>query len=107
MVHLQGGGWCTSIDECTQRALTDLGSSDTYGDAKDDVLEHDDGGAHGLFSNSSTVNPDFHNWNKVYVRYCDGASFSGDVASPVASSNGQLLYFRGRRILDVVTDDIV
>jgi hypothetical protein len=21
---------------------------------------------------------DFYNWNKVYVRYCDGASFSGD-----------------------------
>ena len=21
---------------------------------------------------------DFYNWNKVFVRYCDGASFSGD-----------------------------
>jgi hypothetical protein len=21
---------------------------------------------------------DFYNWNRVYVRYCDGASFSGD-----------------------------
>jgi hypothetical protein len=21
---------------------------------------------------------DFYNWNKVYARYCDGASFSGD-----------------------------
>lgn len=22
---------------------------------------------------------DFYNWNKVKIRYCDGASFSGDV----------------------------
>lgn len=22
--------------------------------------------------------PDFYNWNRVYVRYCDGASFTGD-----------------------------
>lgn len=23
--------------------------------------------------------PDFYNWNKVKVRYCDGSSFTGDV----------------------------
>lgn len=23
--------------------------------------------------------PDFHNWNRVKVRYCDGSSFTGDV----------------------------
>lgn len=23
--------------------------------------------------------PDFYNWNRVYVRYCDGASFTGDI----------------------------
>jgi hypothetical protein len=25
---------------------------------------------------------DFHNWNRVKVRYCDGGSFSGDVETP-------------------------
>lgn len=25
--------------------------------------------------------PDFYNWNRVKVRYCDGSSFTGDVAA--------------------------
>jgi hypothetical protein len=23
--------------------------------------------------------PDFYNWNRIKVRYCDGSSFTGDV----------------------------
>jgi hypothetical protein len=26
--------------------------------------------------------PDFFNWNRVFVRYCDGASFSGNSSLP-------------------------
>lgn len=45
--------------------------------------------------------PDFYNWNRVKIRYCDGSSFTGDVeavnpVSPVikalASISG-LLFF--------------
>ena len=64
-----------------------------------------DGGAHGLFSNSSTVNPSFHNWTKVYVRYCDGGSFSGDALA--TAPDGKTLHLRGRRILDAVLDALV
>lgn len=28
---------------------------------------------------TNVINPDFYNWNRVKVRYCDGASFTGDV----------------------------
>jgi hypothetical protein len=33
--------------------------------------------------------PDFYNWNKVKVRYCDGSSFTGDVeeVDPVSSKS--------------------
>jgi len=29
-------------------------------------------------SSSCLVNPDFCNYNKVYLKYCDGNSFSGN-----------------------------
>ena len=33
-----------------------------------------------------TVNPDFYTWNKVFVHYCDGASFGGSRVEPIATS---------------------
>lgn len=38
------------------------------------------------------VGPDFYNWNKARVRYCDGSSFTGDVEAvdPVSSQSNQL-----------------
>ncbi|KAF2316096.1 hypothetical protein GH714_040998 [Hevea brasiliensis] len=33
----------------------------------------------GILSNRRQFNPDFYNWNRVKIRYCDGASFTGDV----------------------------
>ena len=65
MVHLQGGGWCTSLEDCAERANSALGSSTSYASDRDEVLSSFDGGAHGLFSNSTAVNPDFHNYSKV------------------------------------------
>ena len=32
----------------------------------------------GSMSASCETNPDFCNFNRVYMPYCDGASFSGD-----------------------------
>ncbi|KAJ8527691.1 hypothetical protein K7X08_015142 [Anisodus acutangulus] len=33
----------------------------------------------GIHSKNQTANPDFYNWNKVIIAYCDGGSFTGDV----------------------------
>jgi hypothetical protein len=30
---------------------------------------------------------DFHNWNRVKVRYCDGGSFTGDGADAVSETH--------------------
>lgn len=104
-LHLQGGGWCTSLEDCASRVKTALGSSATYGNGRDSILNSYDGGAHGLFSNATNVNPQFYNLTKVYVRYCDGGSYSGDTMA--TSPDGSPLHFRGRRILDAVLDALV
>lgn len=44
-------------------------------------------------------NPLMYNWNAVSLRYCDGASLSGDKATP-ANVSGTILHYRGRAILD-------
>lgn len=106
MVHFQGGGWCTSLTDCAARSKSDLGSSKTYASDKESILASYDGGAHGLFSNDSTINPDFHNWNKVYARYCDGGSRAGDLATPAVVGNTSI-YFRGGRILDALLDSLL
>jgi hypothetical protein len=58
----------------------------------------------GLLSDNCTKNPDFCNFNRVFMKYCDGNSFSGnrDAAVPVVGTDGKSkdLFFRGRRILD-------
>ncbi len=91
VIFLQGGGWCYSLAECVGRAGTDLGSSDKWPPSmKDDE-------APGLFDSDPNVNP-FWAFNKVYVMYCDGASFSGNADGGVQVGSTKL-HFRGKAIL--------
>jgi hypothetical protein len=106
MLHLQGGGWCVNMDDCVARSKMFLGSSNSFADDMDSTLSSWDGGTHGLFSSNSTTNPRFYNYNKVYVRYCDGASFAGNVENPLKVGS-DTIYFRGRRVLDAVLDDLL
>ena len=108
-VHLQGGGWCTSVQDCFSRSNGPLGSSKSYAADMDGILAGYDGGAHGILSSDSAVNPDFHNHTKVYVRYCDGASFAGNLGAPVTApgKRGRSVHFRGWRVLDAVLDSLI
>ena len=47
-----------------------------------------------------------YNWNAVYLRYCDGASVSGDKTTPTIFEN-TTLHFRGRAILDAEINSIL
>nr|DAD24956.1 TPA_asm: hypothetical protein HUJ06_026420 [Nelumbo nucifera] len=58
----------------------------------------------GFLSDKEKFNPDFFNWNKVKVRYCDGSSFTGDVEAVDPATN---LYYRGQRIFNAVVDDLL
>ena len=70
IIHLEGGGWCYSEDDCLQRSRTNLGSSTYWSSTA--VYG-------GFLSDSPLANPDFYNWNMVFVKYCDGASFTGNL----------------------------
>jgi hypothetical protein len=60
----------------------------------------------GILSSDPEINPDFYNWNLVMLCYCDGASFSGYRHDPV-KVNGEFIYMRGRRILEVILDELL
>ncbi|KAL1519519.1 hypothetical protein AB1Y20_023034 [Prymnesium parvum] len=97
-IHHQGGGWCESWDDCLSRSRGALGSS--KGDAPQITMDG------GYFSPSPNENPMMYNWNSVYVRYCDGGSFSGSNAT-VASYGGASLYFRGSHNRQAVYNSLV
>lgn len=84
LVQLEGGGWCNNIRNCVYRKTTRRGSS-RFMEKQIPFT--------GILSNRAEENPDFFNWNRVKVRYCDGASFTGDSENKAAQ-----LQFRGQRI---------
>ncbi|KAF9590906.1 hypothetical protein IFM89_000162 [Coptis chinensis] len=96
LLHIEGGGWCNSIKSCSLRQLTALGSSN--------FMEHEVPFS-GILSEDALQNPDFFNWNKVKIRYCDGASLSGNAESEF--HNGTKLFFRGRVIWKAIIDEIM
>uniref|UniRef100_A0A251VA74 Pectin acetylesterase n=1 Tax=Helianthus annuus TaxID=4232 RepID=A0A251VA74_HELAN len=95
LVFFEGGGWCNNVTNCLARRDTRLGSSkqmlttETFS---------------GMFHNKPKYNPDFYNWNRIKVRYCDGASFTGDVEEVDPKTN---LHFRGARIFRAVIEDLL
>ncbi|KAL6613715.1 hypothetical protein ACP70R_035985 [Stipagrostis hirtigluma subsp. patula] len=95
LIHLQGGAWCDTIQSCSARKMGCLASSKFMGQI---VFS-------GILSNDQTQNPDFYNWNRVYVRYCDGASFAGD--SQHEDQNGNKLFFRGLHIWEAIIDELM
>ncbi|XP_019427884.1 PREDICTED: pectin acetylesterase 6-like isoform X2 [Lupinus angustifolius] len=84
LVHLEGGGWCNTIRNCVYRKASRHGSS-KYMESQIPFM--------GILSNKAEENPDFFNWNRIKLRYCDGASFSGDSHDESAQ-----LQFRGQKI---------
>ncbi|CAL9102566.1 unnamed protein product [Musa acuminata var. zebrina] len=84
VVNLEGGGWCNDIKSCVYRKRSHHGSS--YFMEKQLQFT-------GILSDKPDENPDFYNWNRVKIRYCDGASFLGEGYNKAAG-----LYFRGQRI---------
>uniref|UniRef100_A0ACD5XWJ3 Uncharacterized protein n=1 Tax=Avena sativa TaxID=4498 RepID=A0ACD5XWJ3_AVESA len=95
LVYLEGGGWCSTIEDCSRRKKSGLGSSNLM-----NAVQYA-----GIFSGDQRQNSDFYNWNIVFVRYCDGASFSGDAEGE--DQDGTKLFFRGLRIWEAVIDDLM
>ncbi|KAJ1403081.1 protein notum [Ochromonadaceae sp. CCMP2298] len=96
-VFFEGGGWCYDLEQCYERSKGDLGSSLKYPYILDTSRI-------GHFKECLSPFPKenrMHNWNTVYVRYCDGASFAGNAEQAYSTyDNGtylnSTLYFKGR-----------
>ncbi|KAH8514455.1 hypothetical protein H0E87_007327 [Populus deltoides] len=95
LVHMEGGGWCESVESCVSRRDTYKGSS---------LKMEKTMGFSGILGSKQAANPDFYNWNRIKIRYCDGSSFTGDVEAVDPKTK---LYFRGERIWQAVIDDLL
>ncbi|XP_057473509.1 pectin acetylesterase 9-like [Actinidia eriantha] len=95
LVQFEGGGWCNDIQSCLERAKTRRGSTRYM--SKWEVFS-------GILSSNASLNPDFYNWNRVKIRYCDGASFAGDAKFDNGTT---LLYFRGQSIWKAIILDLL
>ncbi|WOL10115.1 pectin acetylesterase 9 isoform X4 [Canna indica] len=95
LLQFEGGGWCNDVASCAERSRTRRGSTRYM-----NTLEV----FSGILSNDSTMNPDFYNWNRVKLRYCDGASFGGDSQY---NDSTTVLYFRGQRIWRAIILDLI
>ena len=74
-IYFQGGGWCYDELDCWGRSNGNLGSSKGWAKT---------GSLGGLLSSDCEKNPDFCNFNRVWMVYCDGNSFSGNRDEPVS-----------------------
>lgn len=89
LLSFEGGGWCGSeakapsstIEACRKRALTPMGTKASSFSFTLSRFQR-------LFSNKPQYNPEFYNWNKVVIKYCDGFGHQSN-----ADNYG--LYFRG------------
>ncbi|CAN4128316.1 unnamed protein product [Withania somnifera] len=95
VISIEGGGWCENATHCLMRKNSRLGSSAKMGNQV---------AFSGMMSNDPNRNPEFYNWNRVFVRYCDGGSFTGDVEA-VDPATG--LYYRGARIFRAIMEELL
>ncbi|KAJ7977792.1 Pectin acetylesterase [Quillaja saponaria] len=93
LIQLEGGGWCNNVRTCVYRKTSRRGSS-MYMEKQIAFT--------GILSNKAQENPDFFNWNRVKLRYCDGASFTGD-----SEHKSARLQFRGQRIWLAAMEDLM
>lgn len=95
MIILEGGGMCTHNEGCTKRSKTDLGSSKNW---KSNFTWNK-----WSLTTSDPANP-FRQWNKVWVKYCDGSIWSGARKSP--SNETFNLWFNGHDTITAVFQDL-
>ena len=111
LVWFEGGGWCYSLADCQHRALGGCAPGGACGSSRGGRAGDGQGQgfiAGGLMNNNASMNPSLATWSKVWLPYCDGASFSGRNAGTVRFDNGNGtvsdLYFRGAYNLEATLD---
>ncbi|XP_060203636.1 pectin acetylesterase 9 isoform X1 [Lycium barbarum] len=102
LLQFEGGGWCNDIKSCLDRAKSRRGSTRYMN--KWEVFS-------GILSNNASFNPDFYNWNRVKIRYCDGASFAGDAefynGVKFSITCTHISFLQGQRIWQAIILDLL
>jgi len=99
IIHFNGGAWCFDANACIERSHSSLGSTNKLPKSPPIIQ--------GINSPNPVVNPDFYDWNLVWVVYCDGASFTGNLEKPITTKSGQTIYLRGKRVLNAIINDLL
>eukprot|EP00746_Dinoflagellata_sp_MGD_P016026 gnl/MRDRNA2_/MRDRNA2_135948_c0_seq1.p1 gnl/MRDRNA2_/MRDRNA2_135948_c0~~gnl/MRDRNA2_/MRDRNA2_135948_c0_seq1.p1 ORF type:complete len:383 (+),score=28.47 gnl/MRDRNA2_/MRDRNA2_135948_c0_seq1:96-1244(+) len=90
-IYLEGGDECTTAAECASRAQSALGSS--LRKYWPDELPLQPRGPH--FSRDPRSNPLLHDWNFVFLIYCDGGYYGGERAEPLKAGASDV-FLRGK-----------
>ncbi len=93
---------CYHEDECRHRTTTPLGSSKSYVNGSLSFGNF----MGGILSPNASVNW-ASTWNAVYVGYCDGTSFSSNLAEPLVAAGKPPLWYRGRANMVAVIKDLL
>jgi hypothetical protein len=96
---LKGGAMCSDYQDCLSRKSKNLGSSKYWLPTHEGVA---------IQSPNKTENPDFFDWNHIYLEYCNGDFWVGTSPKPVNPWPGQgeeKFVFAGQLHLSQVIDE--
>ncbi|KAM7538677.1 hypothetical protein Aperf_G00000053710 [Anoplocephala perfoliata] len=95
MIYLEGGWYCFDEATCVSRQITNhaLFSSRTW---------HMNRYIGGVLSWDDRINPNYHNYNTLFVPYCSSDLWTGKKRERTGG-----YYFHGSRILTAVVDDLL
>ena len=99
-IYFEGGGFCgdsnynpndndAPLKCCYLRKDTPLGSNKF-----EIIYRYFNKYLSRFFTSSKFFNPIFYNWNKVFIKFCDGTMHMGNILNPIKFNNTEL-YFRG------------
>jgi hypothetical protein len=93
---------CISDDDCLARSRSFLGTTNNLPPTSSNPSGYC--GSSFLSSNAS-ISPGFSDWNAVYLKYCDGSSWTSHNTSATFVNNTRIFYY-GRSIRDAVFQDL-
>jgi len=97
ILDMEGGGECVTSKRCVPISKTSLGSSKHFS-ASFSFTNH------ALLDDNHKTNPDFYDWNHVYLPYCSQDLWNGQRVSRDTETFN--LYFSGHKIFKAILDDL-
>ncbi len=100
VIYFKGGGNCTDQKSCELRDRSVTSSAPWQRKDLRELGDEEDR-ADGILSHNASHNPDFYNWNHVFLTYCSSDNWSGTRAASPATFNW---HFVGHHITNAMID---